>query len=150
MVAKSSDKNSKFHIIKCLNFKNVSKIFWKPKSVEARPLWLLQFLRQVGMTKYCEWSVETILIAVNLWISYMHLLKDCSQFYQLDSHFQNCTLLVDSVWKSFKAIISVNLTLKMGRYRLKEYWCIMSKVSRYGDTSLLKSIRSSSIYVYRY
>ena len=38
--------------------------------------------------------------------------------------------------------------VEMGRYRLQMYRCIMSIVSRYGDISLLKSIRSSSIYDY--
>ena len=39
-------------------------------------------------------------------------------------------------------------SIEMGRYRLQVYQCIMSKVSQYGDISLLKSIRSSSIYDY--
>ena len=35
--------------------------------------------------------------------------------------------------------------LEMGQYRFQEYQCIMSKVSRYSNISLLKSIRSSSV-----
>ena len=38
--------------------------------------------------------------------------------------------------------------LEMGQYKLQEYQCIMLKVSRCGNISLLKSIRSSSIYDY--
>ena len=41
--------------------------------------------------------------------------------------------------------------LEMGQYRLQEYQCIMSKVSRYSDASLLKSIISLNIlhrYIY--
>ena len=44
------------------------------------------------------------------------------------------------VWYHSKMV-----SFEMGQYRLQEYQCIMSKVWRYSDASLLKSIRSLSI-----
>ena len=41
-------------------------------------------------------------------------------------------------------ILIVQYILEVGRYRLQEHWCIISKVSWCSDVSLLRSIRSLS------